>query len=556
MTTVTPLVDPAALGRAEPIGAETTEALLALIHRAGVAGATLQHRYSVIFAFPGMGVGKRYPDLAGCTMEVCAFIDEVGVFAKHGIDVIGLSGEVSEPPEGCLDLPFPVGLIAQDDFAPDGPIRSLDQDGRRYAERTSFVTFPDGSGLRITGIADVSGHVRQCLELALAHRLERFRQATMHGAIGSLRSSAELRSLLPNGADSVAISRVDVTIPLVAKMASPAIVRQEAGYMSRINTMLEEAGKPRLFPAIVTMNDGEDPAWYLMEAADPVSLDRVLFADAERSAIDPARQGLLWSGIDRLSNLHELTLRRERSPVSVYHYRDRFSVIPARSDTRLTYELLVGNELDSLDELLDRPIVVDGMACHAYSDQLDFLAESIGELAQPVGAYLHGDAHLPNMLIADGGEQVVFVDPRVVWDGKEVGAPGFGDPLYDYATLLHSVHVMSAILQAVAEEHTDRLLSVSRPDGGPLELASGTMRIHRNPALGWFHAAMAHRLPREVAGANWEARIHVGTANALVGWLKYARSLQTGHAWMAVYASLLYHLEIGRRLLHHEEVDR
>lgn len=556
MTTVTPLVDPSAVGRAEPVGPETTDAVEALIHGSGLADPNLSDRYTVVFAFPGMGVGRRYPELAGCTMEVCAFIDEVGVFSRHGIEVIGLSGEVSEPPEGCLNLPFPVGLIRQEDLQADGPIGSVEQDGRRYAERTSFVMFPDGTGLRITGIADVTGHVRHCLELALAHRLERFRQATANATIGSLRSTAQMGSLLPNGADSVAISRVDVTIPLVAKMADSAIVRQEAGYMRHINAMLENAGKPRLFPAIVGVNVEETPAWYLMEAAEPISLDRVLFADAARSVIDPARQGLLWSAIDRLSNLHELTLRRERSPVAVYQYRDRFAVIPERPDTQLTYELLAGDELGRLDELLARPAVVDGVACRPYRDQLEFLAGRLDELAPPVGAYLHGDAHLPNMLMTggrDGG--VVFVDPRVVWDGNDVGDPGFGDPLYDYATLLHSVHVMSTILHAIAEERTAELLQFSS-DGAVLTVTSGVARIHRNPALAWFRMALAERLTPGLAGPNWEARLHVGAANALLGWLKYARSIQTRAAWVAVYASVLYHLEIGRRLLDHEDIDR
>lgn len=556
MSIVTPLVDPAAVGRAEPIGRETTHAIEALIQRAGLADANLSHRYTVVFAFPGMGVGRRYPELAGCTMEVCAFIDEVGVFAKHGIDVIGLSGEVSEPPEGCLELPFPVGLITNDDLEADDPIRSVEQDGQRYAERTSFVMFPDGTGLRVTGIADVTGHVRHCLELALAHRVERFRQATADATIGSLRSTAQLGSLLPNGADSVAISRVDVTVPLVAKMAEPTIVLQEAGYMRRVNAMLEDARKPRLFPAIVAVNGEEAPGWYLMEAVEPISLDRVVFADPARSVIDATRQHLLWSGIDRLSNLHELTFRPERSPVAIYQYSERFAAIPERPDTQLTYDLLVGSELGRLDELLARPVVVDGVACRPYRDQLDVLAKRLDELAPPVGAYLHGDAHLPNMLMMGGRDDgVVFVDPRVVWDGNDVGDPGFGDPLYDYATLLHSVHVMSTILHAIAEGRAGELVQFS-DDDDVLTVASNVARIHRNPALAWFRMALGERLTPELAGPNWEARLHVGAANALLGWLKYARSIQTGVAWVAVYASVLYHLEIGRRLLDHEDVDR
>lgn len=71
--------------------------------------------------------------------------------------------------------------------------------------------------------------------------------------------------------------------------------------------------------------------------------------------------------------------------------------------------------------------------------------------------------------------------------------------------------------------------------------------------LDWFRSAVLHRLPTEILGHNWEARLHVGTANALLGWLKYARSVQTRHAWLAIFVSVLYHLEVARRLLEAKE---
>lgn len=542
MATTMLSVDPAAAGERSPIGPDTVAELERMIAATGLE-ASLRNRYAVVFAFPGMGVGQQYPELAGCTLEVCTFIDEAGVFAKHGIEVIGLSGERSEPPAGCLAIPFPVGVIEQSELG--GTIGFVEQDGRRYAQRATFVIFPDGAGVRLTGIADIVGHVRACLDVALGHRLERFRQATVASDVSRIRSTVHLSELLPNGADSVAITRVDMTIPLVAKIAASDIVREEGGYMRHINTLLEQAGRPRLFPAVVAINADEDPAWYLMEAADPVSLDRVLFADPARTVIDPARQPLLTAGIDRLANLYELTFRREVPPVARYHYRDRFAVIPGRADARLTHQLLMGG--GDLDELLNRPIVIDGFACHPYHEQLAFLQEHVADLVQPVGAYLHGDAHLPNMLVA-GEESIVFVDPRVVWDGNDVGDPGFGDPLYDFGTLLHSLHVMSAILHAIDGERTGALLTVE-PAPDSLHVQSADLRIHDNPVVEWFSATVADRLPADIAGANWQARLHVGTANALLGWLKYARSVQTREAWLAIFASVLYHLEVGRRLL-------
>lgn len=68
-------VDPAAAGQRSPIGLDTVAELERLIAETGLE-APLRDRYAVVFAFPGMGVGQQYPELAGCTLEVCTFIDE------------------------------------------------------------------------------------------------------------------------------------------------------------------------------------------------------------------------------------------------------------------------------------------------------------------------------------------------------------------------------------------------------------------------------------------------------------------------------------------------
>lgn len=522
------------------VGPAELDALERKLAQAGL-DISLRNRYAVVFAFPGMGVGDRYPELAGCTLEVCTFIDEASVFAKHGIGVVGLSGEAAEPPEGCLAIPFPVGQVAQHELG--DPLKAVERDGRRYAERMSWVIFPDGNGVRISEIGDVARHVRECLDAALQHRLERMRRSVAAAQVNGLRSTAALGPLLANGSDSVAITRVDVTVPLVAKLASPLVIRQEAGYMRRMNTLLEEAGRPRLFPAVLDVHADEEPAWYLMEAADPTSLDQLLFSDDARTVIDPARQPLLAMAIDRLSNLYELTFRPEVPEVAPYHYRDRFFAIPARADTRRTFEVLVGGDLDAM---LAKPAMIDGLACAPYAEQVRFLSEQVDRLVQPVGAYLHGDAHLPNMLLA--GDDLVFIDPRVAWDGNEVVDPGFGDPIYDFATLLHSTHVMSAILYAIEMGRTGELLDIEVTAAG-IEAHSRQLRVHGNPSVEAMRRTVADRLPTEMAGADWGARLHVGVANALIGWLKTARAVQTEHAWMAIHLSALYHLELARREL-------
>ncbi len=523
----------------ESLGPDGVAELQEVLRASGLPDVSLAHRYSVVFLYPGMGIGHVYPDLAGCTLEVCTFIGEAARFAEHGIQVVGLSTEPSEPPPPCSTIPFPVGLLPED--ALDGLIDAIDKGPRRYAARASYVVFPNETGVRIDNVTDIVAHVSECLDIALEHRLEAYREATLTALRrnGSApRSSIRLRDLLPNGADSVSIPRLDLTFELVAKLADPRIVAEEAGYMERINRVLEESGHPPFFPRVVGICTDEVPSWYLMEAANPLTLDEVLFADEARTVLRPDRVGLLERSLEKVSNLYEATFRPEVPKVARYHYLERFLVIPERDDTRAAFKLLFGSEA-TLEERLTQPLVLeDGFACRSYREQMAFLEEHVDELCQPVGAYLHGDFHLPNLLLDPDSENVVFVDPRIVWDGNDVGDPGFNDPMYDLATLLQSVHVAAPVLEAIRQGTTDALLG-----------DHGVLRLHGNPILDWYVGWVERLVPVGLRGDNWRARLHIGTANAVLGWLKYPRAVKTRHAWDALFAAVLYHLELGRRHL-------
>lgn len=550
-------------GRAErdPAGADVAATspgdvneLQKLIAASGVPDFSLDQRYSVVFVYPGIGAGDRYPELAGCTAEVCTFADETTEFVKHGFQLVGLSTQPTEPPGDFLtSFPFPIGRIPAD--ASSYLIEIVDKEEDRYALRTSFVIFPDGTGVRIRDIKDPVGHVQKCFQVAIGRRLHEYQKATLsylQRETDSLNSSLEHTGFLANGADSVSISTVDLQKKVVAKMASPDIVAQEGGYMDRINRLLDENSRPRVFPAVIAVCADERPAYYLMEAANPLSLDHLLFQDEAMTELRPDRLHTLSDAIAKLTNLYEITFRKEEPEVARYHYLDRFLAIPERQDFKDTYEFMFGGS-PRLDEMLSIQFVIDGdYICHSFQDQMELLKDRIDRLAQPVGSYLHGDVHLKNMLVGEDGRSVVFVDPRIIWDGHDVGDPGYGDPLYDYGTLLHSIHVMSAILRAIDDAETEALLNLEEDlvGGAPsIVVWPGLLHITGSKTVDWFMEWVGRGVPEEVLGANWQARLHVNTANALFGWLKYARAIRTRHAWIAVYASVLYHLEAARRNL-------
>lgn len=549
--------DPAG-GEVEPIGPEQVESLQKLLADSGIPEVSLKSRYSVIFIYPGIGAGDRHPELAGCTAELCTFADETTEFVKHGIQLVGMSTQPTSPPGDFLgSFPFPIGQLPKDPTSPLIEMVAKDED--TYATRRSFVVFPDGTGLRITNIKDPAGHVRKCFDAAIQRRLDGYRKVAIsyfQQTGSSVRSGMTHTGFLANGADSVSISTIDFHARLVAKMASPDIVDQEGGYMQRINGLLQGKNKPPLFPAVLAVRADERPAYYLMEAANPRSLDHLLFDDDSMTRLRRDRLHLLSGALVKLANLYELSFRAEEPAVARYHYLDRFSAITQRQDFKETHAFLFGGS-SSLDDLLAAPMVIDGdFVCRAFDEQLQALRSHIGTLTQPVGAYLHGDVHLKNMLVDDEGRSVLYVDPRIVWDGNDVGDPGFGDPLYDFGTLLHSLHVMSTILTAIESGETEALMSVEEDSVGDkagLFTWPGVLRITGSDTVAWFTEWLERSVAPEVLGLHWKARLHVNTANALFGWLKYARAVKTRHAWLAIFASTLYHLELAIRDLEQPE---
>jgi peroxiredoxin len=542
----------------DPTGADTTllsgsevGELSRLIAESGLPGVSLHRRYSVVFVYPGIGVGERYPELAGCTAELCTFADDTTEFIKHGIQLVGLSTQPTEAPGDFLtSFPFPTGQLPADVETPLFEI--LDKGEERFAARTTFVVFPDGTGVSISNIQDPVRHVKRCFDVAIQRRLKEYQDATiayLERSGESVVGSMEHNGFLANGADSVSISTVELRTKIVSKMASPDIIEQEGRYMERINGLLQKEGHPHLFPAVIGIRTDQRPAYYLMEAANPLSLDHLLYEDEAMTKLRRDRLHILSDAMAKLSNLFVTTFRKEEPAVARYHYLERFLAIPERRDFQDCFSFTFGDS--RLHDMLSTTFVIDGdFVCGSYRDQMDFLKDRIDDLVQPVGAYLHGDVHLKNMLVGHDGKSVIYVDPRIVWDGNDVGDPGFGDPLYDLGTLLHSLHITSTVLQAIDSGETEALVAL---EDGDLEqersliVWPGLLHLTGSQTVDWFVDWVERLLPEHMLGAHWQARLHVNVANALFGWLKYARSVQTRHAWIALYAGALYHLETARR---------
>lgn len=296
-----PQRDPAG-AEVETIGPGEVEALEKLLAASGLPEVSLESRYSVVFVYPGVGAGDRYPELAGCTAELCTFADETTEFVKHGIQLAGISTLPTKPSGDFFGgFPFPVGQLPKDAAEPLVELVTRDED--TYATRRSFLVFPDGTGVRITDIKDPVGHVRKCFDIAIKRRLDEYRKVAISyfqrtGA--SLTSQMTHAGFLANGSDSVSISTVDFSARLVSKMASSDIVAQEGGYMQRINQLLEDSNRPALFPRVLAIRTDERPAYYLMEAANPTSLDHFMFEDESMTRLRRERLHMLSGALAKV----------------------------------------------------------------------------------------------------------------------------------------------------------------------------------------------------------------------------------------------------------------
>ena len=113
-----------------------------------------------------------YPkaDTPGCTTEACEFRDDIGKFAKKGVEVVGISPDKPDAQarfKQKYDLPFT--LLADEDKAAAqafGVWKEKNMYGKKVMgiERTTFVIGPDGKIETIYGKVKAQGHAGAVLQ--------------------------------------------------------------------------------------------------------------------------------------------------------------------------------------------------------------------------------------------------------------------------------------------------------------------------------------------------------------------------------------------------------
>jgi peroxiredoxin len=538
MSSVPPEPQALAAGEVRPATAEEVAVLGRLLARSGRAAAP--HRPTVIFAYPGHGVGEVHPDLAGCTNQTLLLSTAVASLGRLGVDVLATSTETADKHAHRPDLHGRV-LHAGPDTT--GVLPHVVKDEGTYLLRATFLFEAGGAVLVATGITDSVAHTKAVLALIEQQRLRSWAAQVWPAATGAV----ELRGTFANGADSDGIVAFGTEASTaVAKVGPAGVLDAEATFLRRANLALDKASLPPMFPVVHAVTVEGDQAVVLMEAGRPDPLDDLVFADKDRFELDATAGTTLSPFLDRLTRLHQLTRAARAPETGPYLYFGRFEALVAHPDFVAAHGELLPGAPPIEDLLTARLLLPGGVELPSYRELLTWLASRVDRIAPQEGALIHGDPHFRNMLFRDDDEPML-IDPRTVWDGRAVTDPGFGDPAYDFATLLHSAFPMSALLHAIEQGNTVGYFpgGVPHPVNGRLDLTTTPLPFVLPARANSLAADLVRRLG--VADASVaETRLNVGAANALVGWLKYARALRTGEAWLAVFAYTVWYLDRGR----------
>lgn len=359
------------------------------------------------------------------------------------------------------------------------------------------------------------------------------------------------------GSDSTGVVQFRTDREVVAKIGPRDVIETEAEFLAGGNSWLRSVDRPPLFPDLYAVLVEGDQAVELMEAAEPAELADLLFHDERRTELRDDAAETLAPYLDGLAAWYSLTVEDRQPTVGDYLYRERFVLLPGYPAFTSTFRsLLPGVDLDGL---LARDVrLPGGRVLPGYTAAVQWLDRTSPSFVPRVGTAVHGDIGISNVLRrADGSP--VFIDPRIVWEGRDRPDTGFGDPVFDLATLLHAVLPMAAVLGAVARGAPGELFAGAvDPHGDPvdphgdagdagdgaglLDLSGLALPTQPSPALLALERRLVALPPTGEPEAVVRTRLLIGAATSLAGWLKYERSLRTREAWLATYAYVVWYL--------------
>ncbi|MBL0443846.1 hypothetical protein ACET6J_16300 [Aeromonas veronii] len=179
--------------------------------------------------YPGVGVGKLFDDLAGCTKQLCLLADTQQRAHGLGIQIAALSS-IDTSTNALTNTYFPIGVINQDNIPKD---LKVIKNGRSFFTRAAYLKHPTGEverWLEPDGIRMVDTGF---------HRVEQAYLRYVHQVTHDELPIAQLKdksvTILPNGADSRGVLHLALHQDYILKRQSIPSPECEISYMSTMN---------------------------------------------------------------------------------------------------------------------------------------------------------------------------------------------------------------------------------------------------------------------------------------------------------------------------------
>ncbi|TLE09780.1 hypothetical protein [Vibrio cholerae] len=466
-----------------------------LLNRSNMSLDISKDPFTLLFVYPGVGVGKVFKDLAGCTKQLCKLSSTQDKAKQLGVQIAALS-TIEMMSDTLSSSYFPIGTVPTDAIPKDLVVMKGKE---KFFARAAYLLHPDGKVERWVesdGIRMVDDGFRKVEQAYL-----RFVQTVTQDLISSDLLKDCVVSVLPNGADSLSVLAMNLTNNYVLKRVHTENTDKEINYMLYIN-----ANNNSIFPTIYSQNIFGSERWLVMDKLIP----------------------LKDHSITRLVQRLSIFYQKNRSDTAVdirYHLHQRFLTILGSegfSNALKQFNIIK-------DNVYSKMIILNGRNSSSIESMLNDLKLSLPLFKSQFVSYIHGDVHWPNIL-ENVKSEIKLIDPRLTWD-ETFSIDGYYDPTYDFATLLHSCILDKLDFSDIFELNEVEIVITDKF----IELAE---KLEYEVLL-----SIMNYFPELADEPLFVCKLRIFCANATFGWLKYRDLICSREKWHYYFGLTLYWLD-------------